>query len=130
VASSNFDLDSSKLEEALKALGAKALPTAAGSLYRSAEKVMNISKSQYVPVDTGALMGTGHVEPPNTDDAEVVVQLGYGGPAAPYAIFVHEMNKHYHNGRQWKYLETPLNAALSDIEQALVDDFNEALGKP
>lgn len=126
----NFELTGMQdLEDKLKKLGQAAIPAAAGSLYRSAEKVMASSKQNYVPYDTGALMNSGHVEPPSQEGNNVLVVLGYGGPSAPYAIYVHEIDKHYHHNRQWKYLSTPLEAALPDIDTALSDDLDAAFQK-
>lgn len=48
-----------------------------------------------VPVDTGALMSTGIVETPRREGNKVVVVLGYGGPSAKYASFVHEVAANY-----------------------------------
>jgi hypothetical protein len=59
------------------------------ALYQFAEDVMTESKLR-VPVLTGTLMSTGHVDPPKTEGGKVVVDMGYGGPAAPYALYVHE----------------------------------------
>lgn len=72
-----------------------------GSLEKAAKDIMLISKSQYVPIDTGALMASGRVVKKGDR-----VEMMYGGPPH-YAVWVHEINKNYRNGRQWKYLETP-----------------------
>jgi hypothetical protein len=69
---------------------AKTLDDAVGrAVYIFGEEVMTASKL-VVPVKTGTLMNTGHVEPPRKEGDRVVVQMGYGGPAAPYALYVHE----------------------------------------
>jgi hypothetical protein len=119
----------------LRALGKAALPAARGSLYRSAESIMRVSKDQYVPIDTGNLKATGHVELPVAENNSVLVVMGYGGPAGcqpgvnkdvGYAVYVHEIQKNYRNGRQWKYLEVPLKAGVQDIEKNLKADIEEA----
>lgn len=77
-------------------------------LYQEMEIEMAESK-QIVPLDEGPLRASGSVEPPVITPTEVVVELGYGGPAAPYAIKQHEDPDLIHpNGREWKYLERPL----------------------
>lgn len=69
---------------------AKTLEDAIGrEMYIFAEEVMTASKL-IVPVETGTLMNTGHVELPRMHEGSVLVQMGYGGPAAPYALYVHE----------------------------------------
>lgn len=61
----------------------------ASALYEEAEKIITASK-QLVPVDTGFLRASGFVEQPEFSHGKVSVALGYGGPAAPYAIHIHE----------------------------------------
>jgi very-short-patch-repair endonuclease len=67
----------------LKAIGATKL-----ALREEAERIMAISKEQYVPVDTGNLRASGHVKTPQAVGSLVYVDLGYGGAAAPYALCV------------------------------------------
>ena len=60
------------------------------TLFMEAEGIMAESKEKFVPVMTGALRGSGFVEPPKVQGGNMSVTLGYGGPAAPYAVVVHE----------------------------------------
>ena len=83
----------------------------ARALNESAESTMGKSKDQYVPVDTGTLRSSGTVQT-TINGREIQTTLSYGGAAQRYAIFVHEINKNYHGGRSWKYLETPLKQAI------------------
>lgn len=60
------------------------------------------------PVDTGALRSSIHVTEP-TDKKEprtVSVAIVAGGPAAPYALKVHEDLDAFHRVGQAKYLES------------------------
>jgi hypothetical protein len=92
----------------LDALGDDAPEALGAALYQEGERIMTTSKQEFVPVDTGTLRGTGHVEDPVVSGTSVSVTLGYGGPAAPYALVVHENRLLNHpNGGQWKYLERP-----------------------
>jgi len=151
-------LDLTGIKE-LKANLNKLLPTimqaAQKSLYESGHIIMARSMEEFVPVETGTLRSSGVVEVGDTiatttgdqvyGGNEVVVTLGYGGPAAPYALAVHENPragktggyspsgkpyKRYATTGQWKYLETPVKDAIgesgpvvtklkSDIEKAL-----------
>lgn len=109
-------------EAALDHLAVAVVPTVAGSLYRSGEHVMTQSKEQFVPVDTGTLRSSGAVEL-ETSESLVIVRLGFGGAASAYALAVHESNKNYKGGRSWKYLETPLNSEIPEINRRLQDDL-------
>lgn len=87
--------------------GQAAERAAKAALYQEAETVMTASK-ELVPVDTGALRGSGHVQQPVERGSRIEVSLGYGGPAAPYALVVHEDMKARHPTGEAKYLERPL----------------------
>lgn len=82
----------------------------ADALYTEAELIMTDSKMNYVPVDTGVLRNSGTVQKPVITRTDVTVTLGYGGPAAPYAIRVHEYPPSFGQGKN-KYLSRPLNKA-------------------
>lgn len=73
----------------LVALGAEAPRIAAAALNEEAETIMTAAK-QLVPVDFGTLKGSGHIRPPRIAAGRVVVEMGFGGAAAPYAVYVHE----------------------------------------
>jgi hypothetical protein len=116
-----------KLISQLRALN-QDIPGAVGrGLYRGGQKVMAISQERYVPVDTGALRSSGHVTEPAASPSGVSITLGYGGPAAGYAIFVHENLNAKHTTGQAKYLETPLNENLGEIEREIVGELNRLM---
>jgi hypothetical protein len=81
-----------------------------GAVYQEAQLIMRDSRP-LVPVDTGALRSTGHVQNVQRDGEKVEVSFGYGGPAAPYALTVHENMdpnvKWSVPGTGPKYLERP-----------------------
>lgn len=83
------------------------------------EALVIFAKSQIlVPVDTNALRGSGDVSVPQQNDKGYFVDIYYGGPAAPYALYVHEIIGNYHNPpTQAKYLEQPYMEALSTIQE-------------
>jgi len=98
-----------ELQRTLEKLGERALAEAGKALYAEAELVMTESKRQ-CPVDTGALRSTGHVELPKYSGNKVTVQMGYGGPAAPYADIVHEgYGPHVIEAKNAKVLAVPAN---------------------
>jgi len=115
------------LLRAFELLGPRVELVVKGSLRRSGEEIATASKSKYVPIDTGNLMNTIHVQNAERIGNEIVVKIVAGGPAAPYAVHVHEINKNYRNGRQWKYLETPAKEAYKDIIEELRVSVLEAL---
>jgi|GEM_PF-2638308 len=112
-----------------KSSGVQAMKAA---LVKEAEQMMALSKP-LVPVVTGTLRASGHVQLPMQAFGTVLVELGYGGAAAPYAANVHENPRagktggvsprgapysrtqggkptwSTHSNGQWKYLEQPFN---------------------
>jgi len=111
----------------LTRLGPLAVKAGMASLYRSGEAVMTDSKENYVPIDTGALKSSGNVQVIQGTNGGGKIALGYGGPAAPYAVYVHEMNKNYNKGKVWKYLQTPLQMHEPQIATDLANDVQAAL---
>lgn len=80
---------------------------------REANAIMTESKL-IVPVDTGALRGTGTVEPATWFGDTVMVLLRYGGEGVDYAVPVHEILPPRINHRlptMAKFLELPMNGA-------------------
>lgn len=115
-----------ELMAVLKRLGTRA-PVAAGrALFREAEAIMTSAKGR-TPVDTGALQGSGHVELPDVDMTGAQVVLGFGGAAAPYAIFVHEDLTARHTVGEAKFLEKSVDEARRGMEQRLAADLRREL---
>jgi len=113
----------------MKRLGSGALQEASASLYRSGQEIITLSKERYCPWDTGTLMSTLDAETPKIQGSDVTVTLHAGGPSAPYAVNVHETNKNYHHGRQWKYLETPAKLSAGNVLKALKADLMRKFGE-
>ena len=64
----------------------------------------------------GTLKASGVIEGPVNGE----VLIGYGGPAAPYAIYVHEDPDAKHKpGKSYKFLEIPFMEALPNLERNL-----------
>lgn len=99
----------------------------AAGLYKEAEGIMTLSKQAYVPVLTGALRNSGFVASPRIKTNKASVDLGFGGPAAPYAVFVHENLHAFHHVGQAKYLEIPLLGARRGMPKRLARDVRQAL---
>lgn len=125
--SMDFTLDTKAITAKLGKLTDGIIPVIRQAMNEEAEITMARSKEDYVPVDTGNLRSSGQVET-EIQGESVTTQLGFGGAAADYAIYVHEINKNYRNGKQWKYLETPLKEDLPRINDGIakaVEDFIE-----
>lgn len=92
----------------------------AKALFFEAELIMTTAKG-IVPFDLGALKTSGHVDPPSVKPGdEIKVVLGFGGPAAPYALDQHENLTYEHSaGGQPKYLQRPMEEAAPKLPAKL-----------
>jgi hypothetical protein len=90
-----------------EALADTALSAAAEAAYEFAQEVMEDSKANYCPVDTGRLRDSGFVERPMVarmgNGGGFAIQMGY---RAEYAVYVHEIPARHLHG-SWKYLSIP-----------------------
>jgi len=79
------------------------------------EQVIAKAKSpEQTPVLTGTLRSTEHVEPVTQTGNVYTVTVAAGGPAAPYAVRVHEdLEMRHPRGGKAKFLEDPLNDLAS-----------------
>lgn len=132
MADKSFSIEFPRLPETvakmarLTGLGSRQM---AASAFSQAEEVMTRAK-ELCPVDTGTLRSTGHVVPPENNGNGFEIVLGFGGPAAEYALIVHEnLDARHTEGQQAKYLETPLNEALPQITRAMEEAFQAEFDK-
>lgn len=120
------------MEELQKALkeGKEQSPRAiAQAIWEEANLIF--AKSQVlVPVDTGVLRGSGGVSAPQQGPQGFYVDIFYGGPAAPYALYVHEIIENYHKPpTQAKYLEQPLMEAQAELQNRIKDRIIDIIEK-
>jgi hypothetical protein len=82
-----------------------------------------------VPVDTGNLRSTGHVETPIQVGTVVSVSLGYGqGDIAPYAARIEfDITLNHPHGGQSHYMQQPLFAATDGFTQRIATALRGAL---
>lgn len=111
-----------RVRAALAALGRKAAPAAARALRMEHEEIMTKAKAR-TPVETGALRGSGRVEPSEIQGSQIVSRGGFGGAAAPYAVYVHENLAAHHPVGQAKFYES----ALTEAERGMADRFAKEL---
>ena len=89
-----------ELAQALRDAGDGAVNALARALYQEAELIMADSK-KIVDVDEGTLRNSGFVKDPKIarrggmtsgglDNARIEVEMGYGGAASGYAVYLHE----------------------------------------
>lgn len=87
---------------------------AVAALYAEAELIATASRVG-TPVDTGELRGSTHVVPPETQGRDTVIVVAVGGPAAPYALYVHEDLEAHHDVGGPKFLETAAREAADGL---------------
>ena len=81
-----------------------------------------------VPVDTGALMSSGHVQQPVRKGDVVTITLGFGGPSVKYATFVHEVKANYKRpGSGVDYLRGPAEFMGKRVPEIVGPHIKEAL---
>ena len=91
------------------------------TLFQESEKVMTEIKTiPIVPVDTGVLRATGHVELPERTATGINVELGFGGPAVIYAAVQHERLDYHHPVGQAKYLEGPVRNNIRNFTARII----------
>ena len=98
-----------KFEANMKRLGKDALKQLARNLYTEGEELL-AEAIPLTPLEFSPLRNSGRVELPRISGNRVSVTVGFGGPAAPYALYVHEMpstNNFTTPGTGPKYLERP-----------------------
>lgn len=104
--------------------------------YERAEKMAGDAKRMTpVAVSTkshrgGTLRSTVHALKPKTGGGKFETGITAGGPAAPYAVIVHEKPegelrsqtrvRRRSMGTQWKYLETPFKAQRREAEKDML----------
>ena len=87
-------------------------------IFKEAHAIFRKSQ-RLVPVKNGYLKGSGVVEGPVNHE----MLIGYGGPAASYALFVHEGGEKNWSepGKTAKFLETPVMESIPGFEQRIAE---------
>ena len=86
----------------------------AQALYTEAVIVEQTSRER-TPVATGTLRASHETSFPKEDRDGLSVTIQVGGPAAPYAVKVHEMVEVYHKVGQAKFLESAVLEATPTL---------------
>lgn len=129
-----------KLKQNMAETRALAVRAAAAALLQEGNLLLTEAK-RITPVDLGALRNSGLVGTPEVKGSVVTVEVGFGGPAAPYALAVHEIPpppQRSPGGRSarhkppsaWKYLETPAKQRAAGMGQRLATEMARILNRP
>jgi len=120
------------LMEAFEQAGRRAPMLAARALHEEAQEAFLLSQ-QVVPVRFGVLRASGEVHPPSVRGSKAFCAITYGGPAVPYAMFVHEIPpsraKHDYPTR-WKYLENPVRVYARGMAERMTVRVLDMLNRP
>lgn len=123
-----------RVDRILKQYGGGAAIDVTGALVEEGNKLLRDVKERFVPVDAGTLRASGFVRGPRTLGNRTVVEIGFGGPAAPYALKVHEnprsgktggvnpdgsKRKSFAATGQWKYLTTPFKQRKAGLSRRI-----------
>lgn len=116
-----ISVDLSNVDAAVRALDVLAdqFAGAVGPSLREEGEIEMTEAKRRTPVDTSALRNSGHVTGPRYGGRDAEVRLVFGGPAAPYAIFVHEDMEAWHDVGQAKFLESTLLESEPYLAQRL-----------
>jgi hypothetical protein len=99
------------------------------ALYEEGNRIMGESV-QLVPIDTGLLRSTAHVERPAQEGPVISVELSYGSNGlAPYAAIVHWNTQVHHPQGQSHYLQQPLFAATAGFTERIAAPLRGALAQ-
>lgn len=81
-------------------------PDVVGLAMRQETEIELTEVKRRTPVDTGELRASEFVLGPLREGQMIRTFIVAGGPAAPYAIYVHEDPDVFHKVGQWKYIES------------------------
>lgn len=120
------------LMEAFQQAGSRAPMLAARALYEEAQEAFLLSQ-EVVPVRFGVLKASGEVHLPRVKGSKAFCEITYGGPAVPYAMYVHEIPpsraKHDYPTR-WKYLENPVRIYAQGMAERMRVRVLDMLNQP
>lgn len=91
----------------LRALARRAPDAVASAMYEE-YAIEQAEMVERTPIDTSALRNSFYLRAPEFRGRTVTIELGCGGPAAPYAAIVHEDLEAFHPVGQAKFIESVL----------------------
>ena len=84
----------------------KKIPDALGAALYKETQIEATEAKKRTPVDRGPLRASVHAEGPFRRGTMIWTQIVAGGPAAPYAVYVHEDLEAFHKVGQAKFIES------------------------
>src|SRR5262245_29859556 len=101
------------------------------ALYAEGNRIMGQSV-QLVPVDTGLLRSTAHVDRPIQEGPIVSVELSYGSNGvAPYAwVQEWDITLNHPHGGQSHFLQQPVFQATAGFTQRIAADIQQGIVTP
>jgi len=112
-----------QFEAKMAGFEAKLQKAIANSLYVECELIKTVSMKR-TPVDTGVLRASHEVQKPKIEGEDISCSIAVGGPAAPYAIYVHENLMAHHPVGQAKFLESAINDAKPGLSERVMGRVN------
>jgi len=89
------------------------------ALYTEALLIEQVSRER-TPVLTGVLRASHETSLPTETDP-IEVQIRVGGPAAPYALYVHEKLEARHKVGQAKFLESAVLEGMTGLAERIAE---------
>jgi hypothetical protein len=101
-----------------------------GAALRQETEVEATECKKRCPVRFGTLRGTIHASGPEQQGMMIYCEISAGGPAAPYALIVHEDLSAHHDVGQAKYIESVVFESAPYIMARVAKriDFNKFSG--
>ena len=122
----DLTIDGSEVRTNLGQLARRFPQLAAGALYQEA-LVEQEESMRRTPVDTGTLRASHRTSDPEVTPSDITVRIEVGGPAAPYALIVHEDLEADHPVGQAKFLESTLNESSKFFASRIAKRIEESL---
>lgn len=116
-----------QVQARLRALAGR-FPKEAGTALFQEAQIEKTESMQRTPVDTGALRASHVVSSPDISNGRIGVVISIGGPAAPYALYVHEDLEADHSVGQAKFLESTLVESAPYMPQRISRRLAALLG--
>jgi len=82
----------------------------------------------HYPGHPGSLRASGHVQPPVLEGGTIVSRGGFGGPSAPYAVYVHEDPDARHVIGQYKFYESALLQGAAGLADRIAAEIKGRIG--
>lgn len=104
------------LQYMLKTAPRQVEPLAEAALSEEGQVIFARSQ-RLVPVRTGILRASGVVSPVRRESGDMFLDISYGGPAASYAMWVHERHVFHAPPTDRKFLQRPVEERGPNIAQ-------------